>query len=73
MLKKWGSEKSNGNSDSSKKDIQKDIDDNAENVTSDKGTGDRKVNNILKGCKVTGNINVTCDMVLSGDVEGNIM
>lgn len=30
------------------------------------------VNTILKGSKLIGDINVTCDMKLSGDVEGNI-
>lgn len=29
-------------------------------------------NTILKGSKLTGDINVTCDLELSGDVEGNI-
>lgn len=72
MLKKWGSEKSNVNTDSFEKDPRKKIDKSAENMTSDKATGDGKVNYILKGSKVTGNINVTCDLVLSGDVEGNI-
>ena len=38
------------------------------------GTPDRgsSVNKILKGSKLTGDINVTCDLELSGDVEGNI-
>lgn len=72
MLKKWGSEKSNVNTDSFEKDSRKDIGGTTENMTSDKMTGDIKVNNILKGSKVTGDINVTCDLVLSGDVEGNI-
>ena len=31
-----------------------------------------QVNTILKGSKLTGDINVTCDLELSGDVEGNI-
>lgn len=30
------------------------------------------VNTILKGSKLTGNINITCDLELSGDVKGNI-
>ena len=30
------------------------------------------VNKILKGSKLLGDINVTCDLELSGDVEGNI-
>ena len=72
MLKKWGSNKSNVNTNSFEKDPQKDIGKTAGNMTSDKKVGDRKVNNILKGSKVTGDINVSCDLVLSGDVEGNI-
>ena len=38
------------------------------------GTPDRgsNVNKILKGSKLIGDINVTCDLELSGDVEGNI-
>lgn len=31
-----------------------------------------KMNTILKGSKLTGDINVICDLTLSGDVEGNI-
>ncbi|GBE06640.1 MAG TPA: polymer-forming cytoskeletal protein [Nitrospirae bacterium] len=34
--------------------------------------GTQKVNTILKGSKLTGDINITCDMELSGEVEGNI-
>jgi len=30
------------------------------------------VNTILKGCKLVGDINITSDLELSGDVEGNI-
>ncbi len=30
------------------------------------------VNKILKGSKLTGDINVSCDLEMSGDVEGNI-
>jgi cytoskeletal protein CcmA (bactofilin family) len=72
MLKKWVSEKSNVNTNSFEKDPQNDIGKTTGNMTSDKRTGDRKVNNILKGSKVTGDINITCDLILCGDVEGNI-
>ena len=72
MLKSWGLEKNNVNKDSFEKDSQKNIGETTENMTSDKMPGERKTNNILKGSKVTGDINVTCDLVLSGDVEGNI-
>jgi cytoskeletal protein CcmA (bactofilin family) len=34
--------------------------------------GKSKINTILKGSKLTGDINVTCDLDLSGEVEGNI-
>ena len=44
--------------------------------TSGKRTGkpmdQGKTNTILKGSKVTGDINVTCDLELSGEVVGNI-
>jgi cytoskeletal protein CcmA (bactofilin family) len=72
MLKKWVSEQSNVNTESYENDPPKDIGKTIGNVPSDKSTSDRKVNNILKGSKVTGDINVTCDLTLSGDVEGNI-
>ncbi|MFC1837751.1 polymer-forming cytoskeletal protein [Thermodesulfobacteriota bacterium] len=32
----------------------------------------QNVNKILKGSKLTGDINVTCDLEVSGDVDGNI-
>ena len=32
----------------------------------------QKTNTILKGSKLTGDINVSCDLELSGEVEGNI-
>jgi cytoskeletal protein CcmA (bactofilin family) len=34
---------------------------------------DGNSNTILKGSKLIGNINVTCDLELSGDIEGNII
>ena len=73
MFEKWVSEKNNVNTNSSEKDPQKDIGKSTGKMMSDKATGDKKVNNILKGSKVTGDINVTCDLVLSGDVKGNII
>ncbi|UCD36019.1 MAG: polymer-forming cytoskeletal protein, partial [Nitrospiraceae bacterium] len=36
------------------------------------GVVGREVNTLLKGSRLTGDINVTCDLELSGDVEGNI-
>jgi cytoskeletal protein CcmA (bactofilin family) len=73
MFKKWGSDNSNVNTKSYEKHPQKDIGKTVGNMTFDNKAGDRKVNNILKGSKVTGDINVTCDLVLSGDVTGNII
>ncbi len=70
MLKKWVSDKVN--TDSPEKDPLKDAGKTKGDMTLDKGADERKVNNILKGSKVTGDINVTCDLVLSGDVVGNI-
>lgn len=33
---------------------------------------EEKVNTILKGSKVVGDINISCDLMLTGEVEGNI-
>jgi cytoskeletal protein CcmA (bactofilin family) len=71
MLKKWGKDK-DSNTESFKKDPPKKISQDTGNVNAYENTTERKVNNILRGSKVTGDINVTCDLVLSGDVEGNI-
>jgi cytoskeletal protein CcmA (bactofilin family) len=72
MLKKWVSEKNNANADRLDAAPQTDIVKTAANMTPDKSPGVSKVNNILKGSKVTGDINVSCDLILSGDVVGNI-
>ncbi len=72
MLKKWGSEKSNDNVESNENLPIKDMDNKTNNMTSDEMPVESKTNKILKGSKVTGDINVTSDLVLSGDVEGNI-
>jgi cytoskeletal protein CcmA (bactofilin family) len=71
MLKKWGKDKDD-NTDSLKKDPPIAISKDTGNVNADETPHERKVNNILRGSKVTGDISVTCDLVLSGDVEGNI-
>jgi len=71
MLGKWGKDK-DGTSDSLKKDPPQDMSQQAEIMNADENTPERKVNTILRGSKVTGDISVTCDLVLSGDVEGNI-
>ncbi|UCE72695.1 MAG: polymer-forming cytoskeletal protein [Nitrospiraceae bacterium] len=72
MLKKWVSEKTNVHADSFEKNSPKDNSNMIAPAMPDKRTSEKKVNHILKGSKVTGDINVTCDLVLSGDVEGNI-
>ena len=72
MLKKWGAEKENAKTDNSEKDALKDGSKNKAPMTAAENINKRKVNTILKGSKVTGDINVECDLVLSGDVEGNI-
>jgi len=71
MLKNWGKDKDD-NADSFKKDPPRDISKHTGNMNADVNTDERQVNNILRGSKVTGDISVSCDLVLSGDVEGNI-
>lgn len=72
MLKKWTKDK-DGIADSFQKDPPDDISKHTENVTADATTEQKKANTILKGSKVTGDIVISCDLVLSGDVEGNII
>ena len=73
MFKNWGAEVENIKTDNSfkedhcKKDSVKDSNENL-----DKKICNEKSNNILKGSKLTGDIHVTCDLELGGDVEGNI-
>lgn len=40
--------------------------------SNDTGSNKVDINTILKGSKLVGDIHVTCDLKLSGDVEGNI-
>ncbi len=54
------------------KDLVKDISEDIRNKTIYKKMNNEKINTILKGSKLTGDINVTCNLELSGDVEGNI-
>jgi cytoskeletal protein CcmA (bactofilin family) len=49
-------------------DVQKDV----PIRSSESAVTNLSVNKILKGSKLLGDINVTCDLELSGDVEGNI-
>lgn len=46
--------------------------DNQRNMSA-QDAGKSRINTILKGSKLTGDINVTCDLDLSGEVEGNII
>jgi cytoskeletal protein CcmA (bactofilin family) len=71
MLGKWTKDK-DVNTDSFTKDPPKDISEHTGNMNADENTNERKVNNIFKGSKVTGDISISCDLVLSGDVVGNI-
>ena len=72
MLKKWGKDKG-GTADSVEKTPPKESARQTETVKADIPATERKVNNILRGSKVKGDISVSCDLVLSGDVEGNII
>ena len=80
MFSKWGSSEEEAKSEGNgKKDVQERVqtvaggpakEPEARPVRSDvRPSG---VNTILKGSKLTGDINVICDLELSGDVEGNI-
>ncbi len=71
MLGKWTKEK-DVTPDSFKKDPPKDISKDTENIPADEKPNKRKINSIIRGSKVTGDISVTCDLILSGDVVGNI-
>jgi cytoskeletal protein CcmA (bactofilin family) len=71
MLKKWAKD-NNGSTDSFEKESPEDISKQTEIMKSAEHTHERKVNTILRGSKVTGDINVSGDLVLNGDVEGNI-
>ncbi|NOZ68200.1 MAG: hypothetical protein GXP46_02905 [Deferribacteres bacterium] len=79
MFKKWGSEMENAKTGNNGKqqpanpagtDVR--VNDTGKAAT-EKITGVKKINTILKGSKLIGNINVTCDLELSGDVEGDII
>jgi hypothetical protein len=81
MFKKWGAE----TEDTGMDDLKNKPMDNYENKpkenimeniggnkVSDRKVDSGNVNTILKGSKLSGDIHVTCDLELSGDVEGNI-
>ena len=67
-IKKTGS----GNKELEKNELTKDLLEDAPMRSSGKAVRDPNVNKILKGSKLTGDINVTCDLEVSGDVDGNI-
>ena len=71
MLGKWGKDKDDSTG-SVKQDLPKETGQPAGNMNAAETAHERKVNTILRGSKVTGDISVTCDLVLSGDVIGNI-
>lgn len=71
MFKKWANENEENN-----------INNNAESplegksntpVLKQPGISPDKTNSILKGSKLIGDINVTCDLELSGEIHGNII
>jgi cytoskeletal protein CcmA (bactofilin family) len=73
MFKKWGNnmesvdDNSNAKTEDFKKDFAKDV---TYKITDEKISN--KKNTILKGCKLTGDITIDCDLELNGDVKGNI-
>ncbi|HDH53731.1 MAG TPA: polymer-forming cytoskeletal protein [Nitrospirae bacterium] len=68
MFKKWGQ---NNNEDVDINDV---TERNAEDSAVETGGTEKSgtTNTILKGSKLSGDINVTCDLELSGEIEGNI-
>ena len=78
MFKNWGADEetvktdNNGKADHNKNDLANNINENVNNKPIDKEIRSNKSNTILKGSKLTGDINVTCDLELAGEVEGNI-
>ena len=62
----------NGNNEQNKNELAEDVPKGASVRSSGKVVRDPNVNKILKGSKLTGDINVTCDLEVSGDVDGNI-
>jgi len=61
-----------GNKEHEKNELTEDVPKNVPVRPSETAVRSSSVNKILKGSKLTGDINVTCDLELSGDVEGNI-
>ena len=78
MFNKWVSDEGNiktednGKNEKDEKDSKEVVREETNTKTPGAEIGNPDVNTILKGSKLTGDINVTCDLELSGDVEGNI-
>lgn len=79
MFKKWGVDEEeiktdgNGKNGGHNQEPAPGISENINTKPAEKNIiKSNNVNTILKGSKLIGDINVTCDMKLSGDVEGNI-
>ena len=61
-----------GNKEQEKNELSEDVLKDVSVRPSGTAVTSSNVNKILKGSKMIGDINVTCDLELSGDVEGNI-
>src|SRR5210317_848828 len=61
-----------GNKEHEKNELTEDVPKNVPVRPSETAVRSSSVNKILKGSKLIGDITVTCDLELSGDVEGNI-
>lgn len=78
MFKKWGIESENNKTYHSvetknhEKESGKDSNEWVSKKAISEAGSTGKANTILKGSKLTGDINITYDLELSGDVEGNI-
>jgi cytoskeletal protein CcmA (bactofilin family) len=62
----------NGNKEHEKNELTEDVPKGVPVRQSGTAVRSSNVNKILKGSKLIGDINVTCDLELNGDVEGNI-
>ncbi len=75
MFNKWGISGDNIKTEGNGKkenDVKENISEETAAKPLDTKSSHANVNKILKGSKLTGDINLTCDLELSGDVEGNI-
>ena len=76
MFNKWGVSgeniKTEGNGKQGKDVKEVILEETTARPAADTHSTQANINTILKGSKLTGDINVTCDLELSGDVEGNI-